>query len=145
MAKRKARSQIANWLLTTKSQESPWFPRVQMACHIVLKNSQWGLQLCFKLHLNRRSSHKVMGLQNHRNPNLENFETPTWESKDKMTFGCWSHGQAQSILQGGRWWFPPSWGHAKSCEFVFAHGLFMHQKCSNYALTNLLLGLCRYV
>jgi hypothetical protein len=33
----------------------------------------------------------------------------------------------------------------ESCEFVFAHGSFVHQKCSNYALTNLLFGLCKYV
>ncbi len=36
-------------------------------------------------------------------------------------------------------------GHGESYEFVFAHGLSMHQKCSNYALTNLLFGLCRSV
>jgi hypothetical protein len=42
-----------------------------------------------------------------------------------------------------RWWLPPSPGHGESYESVFAHGLSMHQKCSNYALTNLLFGLCR--
>jgi len=31
------------------------------------------------------------------------------------------------------------------CEFVFVHGSSMHQKCSNYALTNLLFSLCRSV
>jgi hypothetical protein len=62
-----------------------------------------------------------------------------------MTFGCWSHGQAQSILLGGRWWLPPSPGRGKSCEYVFARGSFVHQKCYSYALTNLLFGLCRSV
>ncbi len=33
----------------------------------------------------------------------------------------------------------------ESCESMFAHGLSMHQKCSNYALTNLLFDLCRSV
>jgi len=33
----------------------------------------------------------------------------------------------------------------ESCESVFAHGLSMHQKCSNYALTNLLFDLCRSI
>ncbi len=33
----------------------------------------------------------------------------------------------------------------ESCESVFAHGLSMHQKCSNYALTNLFFDLCRSV
>jgi hypothetical protein len=36
----------------------------------------------------------------------------------------------------------PSPGHGEFCEIVFAHGSFVHQKCSNYALTNLLFGLC---
>ncbi len=63
---------------------------------------------------------------------------------DKMTFGCWSCGQAQSILQGGRWWLPPSLGRGESWKSKFACGLFMHQKCSNYTLTNLLF-LCRFV
>jgi hypothetical protein len=49
------------------------------------------------------------------------------------------------ILQGGRWWLPPSPGHGESCESVFARSSSMQQKCSNYALTNLLFGLCRSV
>jgi hypothetical protein len=32
-----------------------------------------------------------------------------------------------------------------SCESMFARGFFMHQKCSNYALTNLLFVLCKCV
>jgi hypothetical protein len=37
----------------------------------------------------------------------------------------------------------PNLGCDESCESTFAHGLSMHQKCSNYALTNLLFSLCR--
>jgi hypothetical protein len=59
---------------------------------ISLESYQWGLQLCFRPHFNRRSAHNVMGLQSCENPNFGNFETPTLESWDKMTFGCWSHG-----------------------------------------------------
>ncbi len=40
------------------------------------------------------------------------------------------------------WWFIPSLSHGESCESVYARGSFMHQKCSNYILTNLLFGLC---
>jgi hypothetical protein len=29
-----------------------------------------------------------MGLQSCKSINLGNFETPLWESQDKMTFGC---------------------------------------------------------
>jgi hypothetical protein len=33
----------------------------------------------------------------------------------------------------------------ESCESVFAHGSSVHQKCSSYAQTNLLFGLCKSV
>jgi hypothetical protein len=57
------------------------------------KNSQQRIQLCFRPHLNWRFACKVMGLQSFESPNFGNFEIPTWESRDKMTFGCWSRGQ----------------------------------------------------
>jgi hypothetical protein len=76
------------WLSTTKSWESPGLPCVQEACHILLKSSQQGLQLCFKPHLNLKFSHKVMGHQSHGSLNFANFETPTWESRDKMWEGA---------------------------------------------------------
>jgi hypothetical protein len=40
---------------------------------------------------------------------------------------------------------PPSLGYGESCESVYACGSFVYQKCSNYALTNLLFGLCRSI
>jgi hypothetical protein len=76
------------WLLTTKSLESPQIPYVHVAWNIPLENSWWGLQLYFELHFNWRSAHKVVGPQSCGSPNIENFETPTWESPDKMPFGC---------------------------------------------------------
>ncbi len=57
-----------------------------------------------------------------------------------MTFECWSHGQAQRILLGGRWWLTLS---GEFCEFMFTRASFVQQRCFNYALTNLLFGLCR--
>ncbi len=51
----------------------------------------------------------------------------------------------REYYKGKRWWVPPSLGYGESCEFVFAYGSFVHQKCSHYALTNLLFGLCRFV
>jgi len=71
------------WLPTIKSQESPRFSYVRVACHISLESSRWGLQLFFGPHLNKRSAHKVMGLQSRESPNFGNFETPTWESQNK--------------------------------------------------------------
>jgi hypothetical protein len=114
-----------------------------MVCHIPLKIFQQGLQLFFKPHINRRFAHKIMDLQSCESPNLGNFETLTWDSWDKMTFECCPHGQAQIILYGEASGFPPKsrlwwvlWIHV-CLWFVNA------PKCSNYALTNLLFGLCR--
>jgi len=96
-------------LLTTKSQESLWCPCVQVVCHMPLKSSRWRLQLSLRPHLNRRSAHKVMGLQNCKRLNFENFGTPTWEAWDKMTFGCWptiKHREYYKAEGGG---FPQVW------------------------------------
>jgi hypothetical protein len=86
------------WFPTIKIRESTRFPCVQVACHIPLESSQRELQLCFGLHINRRSIEKVMGPQSCKSPKFGNFETFTWESRDKMTFGCGPCGEAQSIL-----------------------------------------------
>ncbi len=63
-----------------------------------------------------------MGPQSCGSPNCGNFEIPTLEAQDKMSFGCWSRGQTHSILCEGRWWFPPSPGRGEFCESEFAHG-----------------------
>ncbi len=42
--------------------------------------------------------------------------TATWESRDKKPFRCGPCGELQSILQGGKWWLPPSLGHGVSYE-----------------------------
>jgi hypothetical protein len=76
--KERPRVKLAISLPTTKSQESPQFPCMQVTCNIPFKSSWWGLQLCFKPYLNWRSTCKLMGPQNHKNLNCENFETPTW-------------------------------------------------------------------
>ncbi len=39
--------------------------------------------------------------------------------------------------------FPISPNRGESYESMYARGLFVHQKCSNYTLTNLLFGLCK--
>ncbi len=62
-----------------------------------------------------------------------------------MPFGCGSCGKAQNILWGERWWLPSSLGRGESCESEFVCGLFVLQKYFNYASTNLLFGLCRFV
>jgi len=68
------------WFPTIKSLESTQFPCMQVACNISSKSSRQVLQLCFRLHLNWRSTRKVMGPQSRRSPNFGNFGTPIWES-----------------------------------------------------------------
>jgi hypothetical protein len=67
-----------------------------------LKSSQRGLQLYFRPHPDPRSTHEVIAPQSRGSSNLGNFGTPIWESQDKKPFGCGPHGEAQSILYGGR-------------------------------------------
>jgi len=64
------------------------------------------------------------------NPNWDNFGTLPWESRDKKSFGCGCHEEAQSILYGGRWWFPPSSGYGELSESKVTRGLSWHQRCS---------------
>jgi len=59
-----------------------------MACNTPLESFRQVLRFFFRLHLNRKSTHKVMGLQNHKSPNFGNFGTPIWKFRDKMPFGC---------------------------------------------------------
>jgi len=44
---------LAVWLLTTKSRKSIRFSCVKIACDISLERFWWGLQLCFRPHLNQ--------------------------------------------------------------------------------------------
>jgi len=100
-------------------------------CHISLENSQRGRQLSFRIHFNHKFAHKIMGLQS-----CEGLET-------KWHLGVGAMASHKKYYKGGRWWFPPSLSRGESCEFMFACDSFVHQKCSNYALINLLFGLCR--
>jgi hypothetical protein len=106
MAKRKAGSQIGNLTLNIKSWESIRFPCVQVSCNISFKSFQRGLQFCFRPHFNWRSTHKVMGPQSHESPNFENFRTPIWESRDKMSFGCGHLGEHKVCYKGEGGGFP---------------------------------------
>ncbi len=108
-----------------------------MVCHISLKNSQQGLQLCFEPHFNWRLAQKVMGFQNIESLNFRNFGA--------MTFRCRPHGQTQKNTIRGKVVASPNPSCGGFCEFVFAHDSSVHQKCSNYALINLLFGLCKFM
>jgi hypothetical protein len=47
-----------------------------------------------------------MSLQTRGNFNFENFETPTSESRDKMTFGCWFVARHRVSIRGEGGGFP---------------------------------------
>jgi hypothetical protein len=79
------RVKLAIWLPTTKSQESFRFPCVHVPCDISLESSQWGLQLFFRPHLDRRFAHKIMGPQSRGSPKFGNLETP--ETKCHLDVG----------------------------------------------------------
>jgi len=81
--KEKLGVKLAIWFSTTKSQESTRFLCVQMMCDIPLKSSWLGLKLCFRPHFNLKSAGKVMAPQSCGSPNLGDFGTPIWESRDK--------------------------------------------------------------
>jgi len=135
---------LAIWLPTTKSLDLPWFLCMQVACHILSESSQPWLQLCFRPHLNQRSAHKVMGPQSCGSPNFKNFgiNLGVPRENDIWVLAPWL-GTKNTIR--GKVIASPSSGRGEFYESVFICGLSVHQKCSNYALTNLLFGLCRFV
>ncbi len=87
-----------------------------------------------------------MDLQSYESLNFGNFGTPTWESRDKndiwvlALWPCTNNTIKEKVVA-----FPKFEGRGESCESVFARGESVHKKCFNYALTNLLFGLCRHV
>ncbi len=83
---------------------------------MALKISQRELQDCFRPHPNRRFEQEVMVAQSPKSANRDDFGTPLWESREKMSFGCSLGRELQRILYGGRWWLPPSPGHGESSE-----------------------------
>jgi hypothetical protein len=133
------------WLPNTKSQKSPWFICMQVACHIPLESSWGGLKLWFISHFNWRSTQEIMSLQSCKNPNFGNFEIPNLgvlKQNDIWVHASWPC--IKNTIKGkmmaspkSRWWWV-LWICVCTCSS-------MHQKCSNYALTNLLFGLCRFV
>ncbi len=118
---------------------------MQVACHISLESSRWGLKLCFRTHFNQRFTKKSYGFPKSWESRFWDFGIPNLGvpgQNDIWMQALWL-GIDNTIR--GRWWLPLSSSGGKSCESMFVHGLSMHQKCSNHALTNLLFGLCRSV
>jgi hypothetical protein len=83
-----------------------------------------------------------MGIQSCGSPNFENFGTPNLGvlgQNDIWVLALWS--SIDNTIRG-KVMASPSSSRGESCEFVFTRGSSVHQKCSDYALTNLLFGLC---
>jgi hypothetical protein len=132
---------LAVWLPTIKSWKSPWFPYVQVVCHILLERSWQGLRLYFRPYLHWRFAKEVMGLQSCRSPNLGNVAGVLGQNDIWVLAPWWSTKNTirEKVMAS------PSLGCGESCEPVFTHGSFVHQKCFSHALTSLLFGLCRSV
>jgi hypothetical protein len=109
---------LAVWLPTTKSLESTssWCPIIE--CNTALESSRRGLELFFKPHCDRTLQSGDMSSQSSGTPTRDNFETPTRKSREKEPFGCSIRQELRSILQGGRWWLPPSPSRGESCVSV---------------------------
>jgi hypothetical protein len=89
---------------------------------------------------NRRFAHKVMDSKVAGNQVLGISKLP--RQNDIWVLAPWL-GTYNTTK--GRWWLPPSPGCGESCESLFVCGLFVHDRCSSYTLTDLLFGLCKYV
>ncbi len=69
------RVKLPIWFPTTKSKKIALLTCVKMLCHISLESYRRGLQVFFKHHFNWRYAQNVMGLQNCKSLNFENFRT----------------------------------------------------------------------
>jgi hypothetical protein len=89
---------------------------------MALESSQRKLQDYFRPHPNWRSEQEVVDAQSPESPTRDSFETPPWESREEVPFGCSLRRELQRILYGGRWWLPLSRGRGESSESKVAYG-----------------------
>jgi hypothetical protein len=138
----KERSRVAIWFLTTKSQKFTRFTYVQVACNIPLESSWWELQLCFRPHLNPRSTREVINPQNRGNTTLAisglSFRSP--RTKCHLDVGLVQKHKVYYKGEGGG--FPQVRAVVSlvnpSCSWLVLTPK-VHQLCTNH----LMLVLCR--
>jgi hypothetical protein len=82
---------------------------------MALESSRQELQLWLRPHPDPSLGRGATSVQSLGTPTLDSFRTPTWESREKKSFGCSLSGELQRILYGGRWWLPPNPGRGESC------------------------------
>jgi hypothetical protein len=85
---------------------------------MLLENSRQRLQIWFRPHPNRRSTHEVIVSQSCETPSLGDFKIPETKSHSGATPTEWH----KVYYMGGRWWLPPSLGRGESCESEVARG-----------------------
>ncbi len=120
------------------------FPYVQVACQIPLERSWWRLQLCFRPHLNRRSTQSYVPPNVVGVPIVRISKLPFGIPKTKWHLGAgpmarhkvFYNGEGGGSPKSKLWWL--LWVHV--CLW-----LICAPKCFDYALTNLLFGLCRSI
>jgi hypothetical protein len=112
-----------------------------MVCHILLENSQWGLQLCFNLTSIEDLHTKLWASKVTRVPISRILGLPVGASKqnDIWVLALWPsientiRGKVMASPKSRPWWV--LWVHV---YMWFAHAL----KMFSYVLTNLLFSLC---
>jgi hypothetical protein len=135
--------QFHSWPLKVKN--CPDFFVCGWRAYIPLESFRWGLQFCFRPHLNKKSAHKIMGLQSW---NPKSKESQLWKFRDfhlgvpgqndiwvlvpLLSTKYIIRGKVVAFSKSGPWWD----------LFVCVYLWFVYAtKWSNYALTNLLFGL----
>jgi hypothetical protein len=80
------------------------------------------------------------------------WKSQLWEFRDshlgvprQNAIWMWASWRGIEYTLRGKVVASPTLGCGESCESEFTRGSSEHQKCFNYALTNLLFGLCRFM
>jgi hypothetical protein len=107
--KERSKVKLSIWLLAIKSQELPWFPCIQVACHIPLERSWRGVQLCFRSHLNKRSAKEVMAPKVARVPILRISKLQLGSPKTKWHLGDGPMARHKEYYKGKGGCFPQVW------------------------------------
>jgi hypothetical protein len=100
---------LSIWLSTIKSQEFPWFPCVQVACHKALESSWQGLQLSFRPHSIRGLHTKLWVSKVVRIPILEISRLSFKSPKTKWHLGVGPVAKHKVYYKGEGGGFPQVW------------------------------------
>jgi hypothetical protein len=167
-SKKGSRVRLVIWLPTTKSQESPRFPYVQVVCNTLLESSWQGLYLL------QTSFQSEVYTQSYGPPKLQTSEL--WKFRTKWHLGANPMARPPHKVMGpqscrsssyedfgqndiwvlvpwpdteyiirGKVVASPKFGPWWVLWVCVCPWLVHAPKCFNHALTNLLFGLCKFV